>query len=227
MVTPAMRCSTSVTDLSGNLPISSATIESTISSEFFFDFLRRFQRGTLTGHDHSRRGFATSAIVVGRPRSLRQCGTACQQGQLRHTDSDRRSFDIFIQLIVSMFFRKFATMQNREYPPRHVRRTTRIGGACALALLMHGPLKVTCSARRGALPGYVRRLPCRVPKSAWHVAAKRGKKWIGDPGQRPHWIDNSSPFDCPACCGALSEVAACGHKIEIAYSVGGTVGRQL
>jgi len=35
MVTPGMRCSTSVMDLSGSLPMSSATIESTTSSEFF------------------------------------------------------------------------------------------------------------------------------------------------------------------------------------------------
>ena len=33
MVTPTMRCSTSVTERSGSLPMSSATIESTISSE--------------------------------------------------------------------------------------------------------------------------------------------------------------------------------------------------
>src|SRR5438094_9819364 len=38
MVTPAMRCSTSVTERSGSLPMSSATIESTTSSAFCLSF---------------------------------------------------------------------------------------------------------------------------------------------------------------------------------------------
>ena len=38
MVTPTMRCSTSVTERSGSLPMSSATMESTISSEFCLIF---------------------------------------------------------------------------------------------------------------------------------------------------------------------------------------------
>jgi len=38
MVTPTMRCITSVTERSGNLPMSSATIESTISSAFCLIF---------------------------------------------------------------------------------------------------------------------------------------------------------------------------------------------
>ena len=84
MVTPTMRCSTSVTERSGGAPMSDATIESNDFVRALLDLLGRLQRGALAADDD---GFDLSRPLWGRCR-LRQGKSAPQQGSLRGGDGN-------------------------------------------------------------------------------------------------------------------------------------------